>query len=159
MLVEVGRHLGYNLQARPVSMFATTGTPEQNVATGEFGRGFAENYLARRTASVTIYEKTNEGTDFERRAGHMIVVSTEHELLLDPTFAQFHYGLGEQMPLFASKVRLRAGRYWQVSSDDLLVRYFAVDEPLDLELDELRIEAGPRAEQIAAYLRSPEQPD
>lgn len=152
LMLEVGDQLGYRLEARPVSLFAHNYTSTGNVATGTFGRAFGESFLARR-GDVALGGEFEGGTPFQRHAGHMIVVSEEHSLLLDPTFAQFEQ-LGEQaVALFASNVRFRGGRFWQVGTDEFFARYFAADDFMELDFEKVRAAVIPRANEIVTFLK------
>ncbi|WP_157412119.1 hypothetical protein [Agreia sp. Leaf283] len=151
LLVEVGARLGYELEARPVSMFATNLTTGSE-ATGEQGRAFGRSFLLRRSVNLEI-NGFSGGSPFQRYAGHMIVVSVEHELLMDPTFAQFE-SLGPQaMPLFVQEARLRSDRYWQAGDDDFYVRYFRADDFMEVTFDAARKGLVDKADQIVAFMR------
>lgn len=152
LMLEVGERLGYDLEARPVSLFAVNVGTGQSVATGEYGRAFGQNFLGR-YGSVTIGGEFEGGTAFQRHAGHMIVVSDKHELLLDPTFAQFQQ-LGDlAVALFASETRLhKSGRFWHVGDEDFFARYFTADDFMELDFELVRKASVERAEKIVAYL-------
>lgn len=116
--LEVGERMGYDLEARPVLLFAVNLGTGQSVASGEYGRAFGQNFLSR-YGSVTLGGEFEGGTAFQRHAGHMIVVSDKHELLLDPTFAQFQQLCDPAVALFASETLLRkTGRFWHVGGED-----------------------------------------
>ncbi|GAA2841660.1 hypothetical protein GCM10010471_25380 [Leucobacter komagatae] len=152
LLLEVAMQLGHKVEARAVSLFATDLETGHQV-TGQRGQAFGESFLARRGISAPLIETFAGGTPFQIYAGHMIVVSEEFGLLMDPTFDQFE-PLGEQAtPIFAQNVRLRSNSYWQVISDDLYVRYFAADEFADLDFSEARAQTTGRAKKIAAHIR------
>jgi hypothetical protein len=154
LTVEVGTLLGFDLHARPVSMFAAA-TNGQSVATGVQGRAFGEQFLRSRGSGVEIGGAFEGGTPFQGQAGHMIVVSQESRLLLDPTFAQFK-DLGDSaVALFASEVDSRAnGRYWELQDENFLVRYFAADDFMDDRFDAVRAVSLARANQIIDYIRN-----
>lgn len=83
----------------------------------------------------------------------MIVVSDKHELLLDPTFAQFQQLGDPAVALFASKTRLhKSGRFWHVSGDDFFARYFTADDFMELDFELAREASVVHAEKIVAYL-------
>lgn len=152
LLIEIGARLGYDLKARPVSMFATNLTPTGSEATGEQGRAFGESYLSRRGAKVEVGGEFTGGTPFQRYAGHMIVVSEEHGLLMDPTFMQFRHLGPQAVALYVDNAVLRADRYWQVSDDEVFVRYFRADDFMELDFDLVRKAAESKADEIVAYL-------
>lgn len=154
LLLEVATQLGHTVEARAVSLFATDLETGHQV-TGHRGQAFGESFLARRGISAQLTETFAGGSPFQIYAGHMIVVSEEFGLLMDPTFDQFE-PLGEQaVPIFAQNVRLCGKSYWQVVSDDLYVRYFAADEFADLDFNDARAQATDRAKKIAARIRAP----
>lgn len=152
LTVEVGARLGYALDARPVSMFAAT-TSGQTTATGVQGRAFGEQFL-RRYGSVEFGGGFDGGSPFQREAGHMIVVSEVHHLLLDPTFAQFQH-LGEvATALFVSEVDARGnGRFWHVDDENFFVRYFAADDFMEDGFHAMRALSQDRADEIVNYIR------
>jgi len=152
LTVEVGSRLGYELDARPVSMFAAT-TTGQTTATGVQGRAFGEQFL-RRYGSVERGAKFEGGTPFQREAGHMIVVSEVHHLLLDPTFAQFHHLGDAATALFVSEVDVRGnGRFWHVEDEHFYVRYFAADDFMEDGFHAVRALSQDRADEIVDYIR------
>lgn len=150
LLVELGSRLGNELEAIPVSMAAFSDNG-QSVATGEKGRAFAQSYLERR-GQVAIGGEFEGGSPFERRAGHMIVVSREDRLLLDPTFSQFKQFGEHAIGLYVSEVDPhKSGKFWEVGDAHLLARYFVSDEHLsELGFDKLRAAASGRADELAA---------
>ena len=154
LLLEVGAALGYELEARPVSMFATNLTPMGNQVTGQLGHAYGESYLHRHGVNVEVVvdPEVATGTPFQRNAGHMIVVSPEHELLMDPTFSQFKQLGPSATALFARETPLKAGRFWEASDGTFYVRYFAADDFMELEFAAQRAAAGPRAKEIAKYI-------
>lgn len=152
LLVEVGARLGYELEARPVSMFATNLTPIGSEATGDQGRAWGESYLSRRGAGVEVGGEFTGGTPFERHAGHMIVVSIEHDLVMDPTFTQFRKLGPQARPLFANQAPLRLERFWQLSDGDFFVRYFRADDFPSLDYVSARNAVGEEADEIASIL-------
>lgn len=152
LTVEVGSRLGYELDARPVSMFAAT-TDGQTTVIGVQGRAFGEQFL-RRYGSVEIAGEFEGGTSFQREAGHMIVVSEEHRLLLDPTFAQFHLLGDAATALFVSEVDARGkGRFWHVEDEHFFVRYFAADDFMVARFHAMRALSQDRADEIVEYIR------
>lgn len=152
LLLEVGACLGYTLEARPVSMFATNLTPTGSHVTGPVGLAFGENYLSSRGIRVRLMGEFEGGSPFQRNAGHMIVVSPEDELLMDPTFAQFNQ-LGESAaPLFVQKAPLKAGRFWEAGDGEFYVRYFAADDFMELDFEAQRSASASHAQKIADYL-------
>jgi hypothetical protein len=153
LAVEVGARLGYELNARPVSMFAFNSVTGASTATGVQGRAFGEQYL-RQFGSFAIGGEFEGGSPFQRQAGHMIVVSEKHALLLDPTFAQFKVLGDAAVGLYVTEARARAnGRFWQVEDDDFFVRYFAADDYMEESFDDARTASTMRADEIAAYVR------
>lgn len=156
LLVEVGARLGYSLQARAVSLFAHNHTPKGSVVTGEQGRAFGESFLMRNFGRVAPQGEFTGGTPFQRNAGHMIVVSEEYSLLMDPTFAQFRSLGKEAVPLFVREAPLKAGRFWQTADDNFFVRYFAADDFMELDFDRVREQAQAEADRIVDYLRASE---
>ena len=134
-------------------MFATDFSYGHHV-TGDLGEKFAGPFLEKRGISISLVNTFEGGSPFQRYAGHMIAVSEEHGLLMDPTFNQFKMLGTQARPLFAQNVRLRANRFWQVISDDLYVRYFAADEFAELDFDKTRAEVGEMAEKIVGYMRA-----
>jgi hypothetical protein len=155
LLTEVGALLGYELDARVVSVFASVGTPEGNHVTGEMGTAFGESFLRRRGVNALLTGEFQGGTPFQRRAGHMIVASEANGLLMDPTFSQFS-SLGDQaIPLFAANVHLTNGRFWRVSSNKLYVRYFSNDEYMkELNFDCQREDSKEEAVRLVEYIKA-----
>lgn len=152
LTVEVGSRLGYELDARPVSMFAAT-TAGQSTATGVQGRAFGEQFL-RSYGSIEFGGEFEGGSPFQREAGHMIVVSEEHRLLLDPTFAQFHHLGDAATALFVSEVNSRGnGRFWHVEDEHFFVRYFAADDFMEDGFHAVRARSHERASEIIDQLR------
>ncbi|WP_426724863.1 hypothetical protein [Curtobacterium flaccumfaciens] len=154
LTVEIGIRLGYELDARPVSMFAVTPDGD-SVATGHLGREFGGQFLRGHGATdVAVGGLFTGGTIFQQRAGHMIVRSEEHRLLLDPTFSQFVQLGAAATPLFISKSdALAGGRYWESKDSSLYVRYFAADDFMELDFDQTRVAAHAKADEIANHIR------
>ena len=152
LLVEIGERLGYDLQARPVSLFAVNKETGAVVVTGDYGKAFATTYLER-YGSVLPVGELEGGTPFQRHAGHMIVVSREHSLVLDPTFAQFDQ-LGDQaVALWADETVLHSsGRFWVVGDDALYARYSIADDYMELDFAEVREAQAELADRIVAAL-------
>ncbi|WP_147362033.1 hypothetical protein [Clavibacter phaseoli] len=155
LLTEVGALLGYELEARVVSVFASVGTREGNHVTGEMGTAFGQSFLRRRGVNAILTGELQGGTPFERQAGHMIVVSQADGLIMDPTFSQF-FSLGDQaIPLFASNAHMKNGRFWAVSSEKLYVRYFACDEyKSELDFDYRQEASKPEAARLVEHIRT-----
>lgn len=152
LLVEVGTRLGFKLEARPVSLFAHNYTPVGSVATGDRGRAFGESFLARNAGRIAVAGEFEGGSLFQRHAGHMVVLSDERSLLMDPTFAQFA-ALGAQAEaLFVSNVPMKAGAYWHVGGDEFFARYFAADDYKDRDFNDARDALQPQADRILAYI-------
>lgn len=152
--VEVGAQLGYDLDARAVSLFAATFDGRSSTVTGSQGRAFGEQFLKSHGATVEMQGEFTGGTPFEKHAGHMVIVSPEHRLLLDPTFQQFRNLGSSAAPLFVSDIEARAnGRFWQTGDDEFFVRYFAADEFAYSNFDQLRVAIQPKAAEIADYVR------
>ena len=126
------------------------------MVTGEQGRAFGESFLSRNFGSVAPQGEFTGGTPFQRHAGHMIVVSEEYSLLMDPTFAQFRPLGKDAVPLFVREAPLKAGRFWQTADDSFFVRYFAADDFMELDFDRVREQARPEADRIVAYIRASE---
>lgn len=154
LTVEIGTRLGYELDARAVSMFATTFDGKQSTATGVKGRAFGEQWLKSHGATVEVGGAFIGGTPFDREAGHMIVVSADEHLLLDPTFHQFHHLGGAAQPLFVTEVDARGnGQFWETGDDYFFVRYFATDDFGELNFDKLRTAASAKADEIVGFIR------
>lgn len=152
LLVEVGERLGFELEARPVSLFAHNYTPIGSVATGDRGRGFADSFLARNAGGALVVGDFEGGSLFQRHAGHMIVLSAEHSILTDPTFAQFTVLGPQAVALFAANVAMRAGAYWQVADEHFFARYFAADDYKDRDFDDARGALQSESDRISAYI-------
>lgn len=152
LTVEIGLRLGFQLEARPVSMFAAT-TAGQTTATGVQGRAFGEVFM-KSYGPVVVGGEFEGGTPFQREAGHMIVVSDEQRLLLDPTFAQFERLGDAATALFVSEAKVRGnGRFWHVEDEKFFVRYFAADDFMSEKFDEVRTLSEERAEEIVEFVR------
>lgn len=153
LTVEIGTRLGYDLDARAVSMFATTFDGKQSTSTGGKGRAFGENWLRSRGVAFAVGGAFTGGIPFEREAGHMIVVSAEERLLLDPTFHQFD-SLGDAaQSLFVDEVDAQGGgQFWETGDDTFFVRYFATADFGELNFEKLRAAVSVKADEIVDHI-------
>lgn len=100
----------------------------------------------------TFNELFTGGSIFQQNAGHMVVTSEAHELLLDPTFQQFT-PLGEEaVALFVDEAKLRANRFWQAGDDKFYARYYSADEFMELDFDLVRAASESKADEVVTYL-------
>lgn len=152
LLIGVANRLGIELRPQAVSVFAMNRRTDATVATGDRGVAFGEGLIKSVYGSKVVLKPLFEGgSPFQMHAGHMIAVSEKHQLVIDPTFAQFE-ALGDQAkPIFATEVLPKVnGAFWAVGDDDLYVRYFAADDYLgELDFNSVKSRYAERADAIA----------
>lgn len=128
ILTAAGRELGFDLQPRPVSIYAAPKSGAGGaIATGDKASGFGE----RLSMTAAVKSPYLWHSDFDR-AGHMIVTADKGNWVLDPTFSQFAYA-GLPRTIITTQVpdvhpRLK---FIQCGDIDFGVRYWFEDEVVD----------------------------
>ena len=132
ILTSVGREFGFDLEPRPVSIYAApTHGGCGSIATGDKGGAFGQ----RLSMTPAVKNPHLWHSDFDR-AGHMIVTADEGNWVLDPTFSQFAYA-GLPRTIITTQVddvHPRLG-FIEFGDDDLVVRYWLEDEISDWRKD------------------------
>jgi hypothetical protein len=124
VLVELGREFGFELNPRPVSMYAASRSGDGSIATGDKAGAFG----ARLALNQPIDTEYRWHTDFDR-AGHMVVTADDGNWLLDASFSQFTYaGLPRTIITTpVEDVHPRLG-FTQIADSDMQIRYWFEDE-------------------------------
>lgn len=125
LLVAAGEQFAVNLRPQPVSVWS--GDPSGQTATGYRGRDFGLSM----GGTVRSNNVDANSSDWFHEVGHMIAVSDEHRVVLDPTYGQFERpGAPSSVVMMqVPSLTLSGDEAWTLEEGGWVVRYWPVDGP------------------------------
>ena len=152
--IVVAKGFGVQLRPQPVSIWAAAPGANQ-WATGKRALDFAVS--SGTLLRITEHRATTDATWFQL-VGHMVAVSDEHRLILDPAFGQFSLSGIPNRAVCARMPRmdLIVEEAWCVNEPDRSIRYWPVNDidGWQLELEKGYLLAEAIAPEIERSLRS-----